>query len=148
MIYVRFYIYIYVYIYIYMYVYIYIYINYERFDSVNLTLQTVTSIHSSQLRNKIQLETLKQDESCQKIQNQRERERNQVSEKRSLRKRNKKIALRKKFFMHHLKVILILLLENISSEIIHPDVVITAMNLFSNCRTNWSYYRSCFIKII
>ena len=57
-----------------MYVYIYIYINYERFDSVNLTLQTVTSIHSSQLRNKIQLETLKQDESCQKIQNQRERE--------------------------------------------------------------------------
>ena len=120
----------------YVYIYIYIYINYERFDSVNLTLQTVTSIHSSQLRNKIQLETLKQDESCQKIQNQRERERNQVSEKRSLRKRNKKIALRKKFFMHHLKVILILLLENISSEIIHPDVVITAMNLFSNCRTN------------
>ena len=30
--------------------------------------------------------------------------------------------------MHHLKVILILLLKNISSEIIHPDVVVNAMN--------------------
>ena len=130
------YICIYIYIYIYIYTCIYIYIHYQRFHSVNLTLQTIASIHSGQLRNKIQLETLKQDESCQKIQNQRERDRNQVSQKRSLRKRNKKIALRKKFFMHHLKVILILLLENISSEIIHPDVVVTAMNLFSNCRTN------------
>ena len=58
----------------YIYIYIYIYIHYERFHSVKLTLQTITSIHSSQLRNKLQLETLKQDESCQKIQNQRERE--------------------------------------------------------------------------
>ena len=30
--------------------------------------------------------------------------------------------------MHHLKVILILLLKNISSEIIHPDVAANAMN--------------------
>ena len=30
--------------------------------------------------------------------------------------------------MHHLKVILILLLKNISSEIVHPDVVFNAVN--------------------
>ena len=30
--------------------------------------------------------------------------------------------------MHHLKVMLILLLKNTSSEIIHPDVVVNAMN--------------------
>ena len=47
-------------------------------DSVNLTSNTVTSIHSRQLKNKIQLETQKQDKSCQKIQDPKERERNQV----------------------------------------------------------------------
>ena len=58
----------------------------------------------------------------------RERERNEVRKAKSLRKRNKKIASKKKLLMHHLKVILILLLKNISSEIIHPDVVFNAMN--------------------
>ena len=71
--------YVYIYIYIYIYIHVDIYIHYQRFHSVNLTLQTIASIHSGQLRNKIQLETLKQDESCQKIQNQRERERQKSS---------------------------------------------------------------------
>ena len=50
-----------------------IYIRYQCFHSVGLTLRTVTSIHSKQLKNKIKLETRKQDESCQKIQDSRER---------------------------------------------------------------------------
>ena len=41
---------------------------------------------------------------------------------------NKKIASRKKLLMHYLKVISILLLKNISQEIIHPDVAVNAMN--------------------
>ena len=50
----------------------------------------VTSIHSRHLKNNIQLETRKQGGSWQKIQNQRKRKRNQVSEEKSLRKKNKK----------------------------------------------------------
>ena len=57
-----------------------------------------------------------------------QRERNQVSKEKVLGKGIKKIVSRKKLLMHHLKVILILLLKNISSEIIHPDVVVSAMN--------------------
>ena len=56
------------------YIYIYIYIRYQCFHSVNLTLHTVTSINNRQLKNKIQLETWKQDESCQVIQVARDRE--------------------------------------------------------------------------
>ena len=40
------------------------------------------------------------------------------------RKKNKKSVLGKKLLMDHLKVMLILLLENISSEILHADVVV------------------------
>ena len=58
--------------------------------------------------NKIQLETRKQDESCQKIQD--ARERNQVGKEKSLKKKNENSVSRKKLLMHHLKVILILLL--------------------------------------
>ena len=86
------------------------YIHYQCFLSVNLTLHTVTGIHSKQLKNKMQLETLKQDKNQLKIQEPRERKRNQVSKaKKSLRKRNKKVVSRKKLLMHHLKVILTLL---------------------------------------
>ena len=56
------------------------------------------------------------------------RERNQNSREKILRKMNKKIASRKKLLMHYLKVISILLLKNISQEIIHPDVAVNAMN--------------------
>ena len=52
-----------------------LYIRYQYFHNVNLTLHTVISIHSMQLKDKIQLETRKQDESCQKIQDTREKER-------------------------------------------------------------------------
>ena len=51
-----------------------IYIRYQCFHNINLTLHTVISIHSMQLKNKIQPETLKQDESRQKIQDPREKE--------------------------------------------------------------------------
>ena len=53
-----------------------------------------------------------------------ERERNQVRKEKSLRKKNKKIVSRKKLLMDHFKVILILLLKNISLEILHDDVVV------------------------
>ena len=59
---------------------------------VNLTLHMV----SRQLKKKIRLETRKQDESCQNIQDARERERerrrekNQVGKEKRLRKKNKK----------------------------------------------------------
>ena len=50
------------YIYIlYIYIYIYIYIRYQCFPRVNVTLCTVSSIHSRQLKNKIQLATQKLD---------------------------------------------------------------------------------------
>ena len=39
-------------------------------------------------------------------------------------KEQKKKGLRKKLLMHHLKVILMLLLKNISSKILHTDVVV------------------------
>ena len=42
--------------------------------------------------------------------------------------KEQKSVLRKKLLMHHLKVILTLLLKNISSEIIHADVVVNAIN--------------------
>ena len=103
-----------------------IYVHYQCFHSVYLTLHTVSSIHSRQLKNKIQLENRKQDETCQKIQDPRERgkEWNQVVKEKSLRKKNKKYVSRRKLLMHHLKVILILLLKNILSEILHADVVV------------------------
>ena len=102
---------------------------------VNLTLHMV----SRQLKKKIRLETRKQDESCQNIQDARERERerrrekNQVGKEKRLRKKNKKKKTkknvsRKKLLMYHLKVILILWLKNISSEIIHADVVLIGIN--------------------
>ena len=53
----------------------------------------------------------------------RERERNQVSKEKNLKKKNKKSVSREKLLMHHLKVILILLLKNILSEILHAVVV-------------------------
>ena len=64
-------------------------IHYQRFHSVNLTLHRITSIHSMQLKSKIQLETRKQDESCQKIQDPRKKERNQVGKEKSLSKMNR-----------------------------------------------------------
>ena len=53
-----------------------------------------------------------------------ERERNQVGHEKGLRKKNKKSISRKKLLMDHLKVILILLLKNISSDILLTDVVV------------------------
>ena len=54
----------------------------------------------------------------------REKERNQVGKEKSLRKKNEKSVWRKKLLMHYLKIILLtLLLKNISSEILHADVV-------------------------
>ena len=41
---------------------------------------------------------------------------------------NKKSVSRKKLLMHHLKVLLKLLLKNISLETINADVVVNAMN--------------------
>ena len=63
----------------------------------------------------------------------RRREKNQVGKEKRLRKKNKKKKTkknvsRKKFLMYHLKVILILWLKNISSEIIHADVVLIGIN--------------------
>ena len=110
-----------------MHIYIYIYIYYLRFHSVNLLLYMVTSIQSRHLKKRIQLETLNKMKATKRF-NTKEREKNQVSKGKSLRKWNKKIASRKKLLMHHLKVMLILLLKNTSSEIIHPDVVVNAMN--------------------
>ena len=66
---------------------------------VNLTLHMV----SRQLKKKIRLETRKQDESCQNIQDARERERerrrekNQVGKEKRLRKKNKKKKQKKMF---------------------------------------------------
>ena len=104
-----------------------IYICYLRFHSVNLLLQTETSIQSRHLKKRMQLETLNKMKATKRF-NTKEREKNRVSKGKSLRKWNKKIASRKKLLMHHLKVILILLLKNTSSKIIHPDVVVNAVN--------------------
>ena len=103
-----------------------IYIRYQCFHSVNLTLHTVTTIHSSQLTNKIQLEPRKQDESYQKIQDpwEKERERNQVGKEKSLRKKNKKSFSMKKLLMEHLKLKLTLLFKNILWEIIHAYIIV------------------------
>ena len=54
---------------------------YQCFHSVNLTLHMVTSIHNRQLKNNIQLETQKQDESCQNSKDPREREINLARKK-------------------------------------------------------------------
>ena len=54
--------------------------------------------------------------------------RSEVGKEKSLREKNKESVLRKKWLMNHLKIILILLLKNISSEIIHVDVVVNAIN--------------------
>ena len=113
-----------------------IYIRYQCFHSVNLTLHTVTTIHSSQLTNKIQLEPRKQDESYQKIQDpwEKERERNLVGKEKSLRKKNKKSFSMKKLLMEHLKLKLTLLFKNILWEIIHAYIVVnkwwSIINLF------------------
>ena len=48
------------------------YIRYQCSHRVNFTLHTVISIHRRQLKNKIQLKTWKQGESCEKIQDSRE----------------------------------------------------------------------------
>ena len=53
-----------------------------------------------------------------------ERERNQVRKEKSLRKKNKNNVSRKKLFILYFKVILILLLKNISSEILYADFVV------------------------
>ena len=63
----------------------------------------------------------------------RRREKNQVGKEKRLGKKNKKKKTkknvsRKKLLMYHLKVILILWLKNISSEIIHADVVLIGIN--------------------
>ena len=114
---------------------------YWFYSTLILVLHTVTSI-----------QTRKQDESCLKIQDPRQIK---LSKKKVWEKRTKKKSvLRKKHLMHHLKVILIMLLKNISSEIIHADVLANAMNdevssVFSQiCRTNWSYSWSSLIKSI
>ena len=106
-----------------------VYIRYQHFHSINVTLHTVTSIRSRQLKNKIQLEPRKQDESCQKIQDPQEgdrkkRERNQVGKEKSLRKRKKTGFKEKVADVPYVKVILILLLKNISSEILHGYIVV------------------------
>ena len=80
----------------------------------------VTSIHSRQLNNNVQLEIRKQDGSCQKIQDPREIK--------LARKKVRGKMTEKCFEEYHLKVILTLLLKNISSEVIHGDVVVNAMN--------------------
>ena len=53
-----------------------------------------------------------------------ERERNQVVKEKSLRKKNKNNVSRKKLFILYFKVILILLLKNISSELLYADFVV------------------------
>ena len=77
----------------------------------------VTSIHSRKLNNNVKLEIRKQDGSCQKIQD------IKLAWKKVRGKMTKKC-----FEEDHLKVILTLLLKNISSEVIHADVVVNAMN--------------------
>ena len=51
-----------------------------------------------------------------------------TEEKEQKKKKTKKNVSRKKLLMYHLKVILILWLKNISSEIIHADVVLIGIN--------------------
>ena len=98
--------------------------RYQCFNNVDLTLNTVTNIHRRQLKNKIQLETWKQHESCQKIQDPRQKERNQVDKVQDLRKKNNGSVSWKNLLIHHLQVILIQLLKDVSSEIIYADVVV------------------------
>ena len=69
----------------------------------------------------------------QERERERRREKNQVGKekrrgKKKKKKKTKKNVSRKKLLMYHLKVILILWLKNISSEIIHADVVLIGIN--------------------
>ena len=74
---------------------------------------------------KTSIQTWEQDERCQKI---REQRKIKLARKKVSRKRRKKSVLRKKLLMHHLKVILMLLLKKISTEIVHANVLVNAMN--------------------
>ena len=85
-----------------------IYVRSQCFDRVNLTIQTATII-----------QTRKLDESCQKFQDPREPK---LARKKVWVKRTKKVL------MDHFKVVSILLLKNISSEITHANFVVSAMN--------------------
>ena len=53
-----------------------------------------------------------------------ERERTHVGKEKKSEEKEQKGVLRKKLLMHHLKVISILLLKNILSEILHVDAVV------------------------
>ena len=70
----------------------------------------------------------------QEREREREKEREKSSwqgektEEKEQKKKTKKNVSRKKLLMYHLKVILILWLKNISSEIIHADVVLIGIN--------------------
>ena len=55
-------------------------------------------------------------------------EKTEEKEQQQKKNKQKKNVSRKKLFMYHLKVILILWLKNISSEIIHADVVLIGIN--------------------
>ena len=52
------------------------------------------------------------------------RERTHVGKEKKSEEKEQKGVLRKKLLMHHLKVVLILLLKNILSEILHVDAVV------------------------
>ena len=124
--------------------------RYQCFHSVNLTLHTASSIHSNSQQ---EYDTTRNSETRWKlpIDSRPKRERNQVGKGKSPTKKNKNSVSRKKLLMFHLKVILILLLKNISAEILHAVVVNewwSITNFFSNCRTNWSYSSSSFIRSI
>ena len=126
------------------------YIRYQCFHSVNLTLHTVTSIRSRQLKNKIQLESRKQARSTREREK-RERE-TKLARKNLWGKEPKKGFDEKVVDVPYLKVILTLLLENISSEILHAYAVVnewwSIINLFSDWQINWSYSWSSFIRSI
>ena len=55
-------------------------------------------------------------------------EKTEEKEQQQKKNKQKKNVSRKKLLMYHLKVILILWLKNISSEIIHADVVLIGIN--------------------
>ena len=52
------------------------------------------------------------------------REKTHVGKEKMSEEKEQKGVLRKKLLMHHLKVVLILLLKNILSEILHVDAVV------------------------
>ena len=87
------------------------------FHSVKSTLQMVTSIHTIHKRITYNQNLGIKMEAARRFKAQEiERERNRVSKKKSLRKKNRKGIQRKKLLIHHVKVILIVLLKNMSHQ--------------------------------